>query len=293
MKKMSIMAMLLLLAAIAQAGDDVISRHQAFRRELEKNPAKAIKYLNDVDAEIRRYAVYTVAMNKLDKYKDILVQATNDKDEMVRLTAVSALYSMSAEDSNIMKLMDKISRTDTNTQVRQVALKASWPFHRKTTLLREDKDWDHDVVVAKKFEIPADDWRIKTDPDISGHVKGWFEKDFQDADWQKIKVGHWENLGLPDYDGFAWYRIRFKMPPKMDFTSIEVAFGAVDEGAWVWLNGVYLGSHDIGTAGWDQPFALDCRKEAIWGEENVLVVRVHDTAAGGGIWKPISIEILK
>ena len=293
MKRLSFMAGLLLAGAVMSAGDDLMSRHQAFRSTIAKNPTAAQKYLNDQDAEIRRYAVYTIALKKLGNYKEVLVNATKDKDSQVRLTAVSALNALASNDANIIKLMDSIARTDTDNQVRQIALKASWPFHRQTTLLRDDKDWDHDVVVAKKFEIPTDNWKIKTDPDISGHVKGWFAKDFKDDDWQKIKVGHWENQCLPDYDGFAWYRIKFKMPPKMDFTSIELAFGAVDEGAWVWLNGVYLGSHNIGVAGWDVPFNLDCRKEAIWGEENVLVVRVQDTSAAGGIWKPISVEILK
>lgn len=293
MKKISLLAAMLMLCAMTSYGGDKLAEYQAFRKDIYANPANAVKYLNNKDAEIRRFAVYTVAFNKLGNFKDTLVKAAKDSDEMVRLTAVSALYPLAAENPDVVKLMDHISRTDKDTQVRQIALRASWPFHRNTVLLRDDKDWDHDVVVAKKFEIPADNWKIKTDTDISGHVKGWFTKDFNDADWMKIGVGHWENLGLRDYDGFAWYRIKFKMPPKMDFTSIELAFGAVDEGAWVWLNGIYLGSHDIGTAGWDKPFSLDCRKEAIWGEENVLVVRVHDSSAGGGIWRPIHVEILK
>ena len=83
------------------------------------------------------------------------------------------------------------------------------------------------------------------------------------------------------------------MPQKMDCNAVELAFGAVDESAWVWLNGVYLGSHDIGPDGWNTAFALDCTKEVRWGEENVLVVRVLDTAQAGGIWKPIHVEILK
>ena len=83
------------------------------------------------------------------------------------------------------------------------------------------------------------------------------------------------------------------MPEKVECNAVELAFTAVDESAWVWLNGVYLGSHDIGPSGWNTPFALDCRKEIRWGEENILVVRVLDTAVDGGIFKPVHVEILK
>ena len=293
MKKTLLWATVLAVATTF-AGEDVLARHQAFRKEIAVNPAAAQNYLKDQDVEIRRFALYTLVKNNAPDIQELLFTAVKDTDDMVRLTAVSALSSMAQGNPAIAKIMDEVARTDDNNQVRQIALKFSWPYHRETTLLRDDKEWDHDVVVVKRFDIPDDNWKIQKDLKIDGHRNGWFKPEFDDSKWLPIKVGHWEVLNvLPDYDGFAWYRIKFKMPEKMDFTSIELAFGAVDESAWVWLNGVYLGSHDIGPSGWNQPFALDCRKEAKWGEENVLVVRVQDTSSGGGIWKPISVEILK
>ena len=293
MKKTLLLATVL-AAATTFAGDDILARHQAFRKEIAANPAAAQNYLKDKDAEIRRFALYTLVKNKAPNIQELLFAAVKDEDDMVRLTAISALSSMAQGNPAVVKVMDEVANKDENNQVRQIALKYSWPFHRETTLLREDKEWDHDVVVVKRFEIPDDNWKIQKDLKIDGHRQGWFKPEFDDSKWLPIKVGHWEVLNvLPDYDGFAWYSIKFKMPEKMDFTSIELAFGAVDESAWVWLNGVYLGSHDIGPTGWDHPFALDCRKEAKWGEENILVVRVQDTASGGGIWKPICVEILK
>ena len=38
---------------------------------------------------------------------------------------------------------------------------------------------------------------------------------------------------------------------------------------------------------------VDCTKEIKWGEKNVLVVRVYDSADAGGIWKPIELNVLK
>ena len=74
---------------------------------------------------------------------------------------------------------------------------------------------------------------------------------------------------------------------------MEIAFDGVDESAWVWLNGIYLGAHDKGPEGWREPFAVDCRKEIRWGEINTLVIRVNDTAYAGGIYKPVRVDILK
>ena len=111
--------------------------------------------------------------------------------------------------------------------------------------------------------------------------------------WKNIKMGVWESQGYADYDGVAWYTIKFTMPEKIDSNAVEIAFDAVDEAAWVWLNGVYLGSHDIGPDGWRESFAMDCTNEIRWGKENILTIRVNDTAYAGGIYKPVRVDILK
>ena len=133
-------------------------------------------------------------------------------------------------------------------------------------------------------------------PDRSG-TKGTsarlFKPDHNVSRWKKIRMGVWEKQGYPGYDGVAWYQIKFKMPPKMECNAVEIAFDGVDESAWVWLNGIYLGAHDIGPGGWNKPFAVDCRKEIRWGGENVLTVRVYDAAFSGGIYKPVRVDILK
>ncbi|MBR4222859.1 MAG: hypothetical protein IKR81_16990, partial [Victivallales bacterium] len=45
------------------AGEDILARHQAFRKEIAANPAAAQNYLKDQDAEIRRFALYTLIKN--------------------------------------------------------------------------------------------------------------------------------------------------------------------------------------------------------------------------------------
>jgi len=285
--------LLLLSAALFPlcAANDSLTELRSARENMEKDYRSAEKYLQDDNPEIRRFAIYTLAKKKGKKAIPELCRAMSDRSEIVRYTAILALSSMRSEPA-VQAQMAK-SASDPSVRIKKISSSASWPFSRKNLLLRQDASWDHDVIVVKKFQIPEDNWKLKADPANQGHLKKWFAPTFKDSDWLSVKVGAWEKQGLPDYNGYAWYRIRFTMPEKMDSNAVEIHFGAVDESAWVWLNGIYLGDHDLGLEGWNQPFALDCRKEIRWGKENVLVVRVLDRAHAGGIWKPVSIEILK
>ena len=274
--------------------EDVIARRQAFRRDLENHPEKAKLYLQSPDEEIRRYALYRIAKEKGKTAKEDLKKALKDPDEKVRLTAIRALLHFFKYDADVQKILQQTVSGDKNREIVQLVKNAAWPFHRNVILIRNDANWDHAVEVVKKFEIPDGTWKFKLDPKETGHSQKskWYREKLSDAGWASIRLGPWEEQGY-NYDGVAWYRIRFNMPEKIDCNAVELAFSGVDESAWVWLNGTYLGCHDLGPIGWNVPFSLDCTKEVRWGKENVMVVRVLDTAQDGGIYKPIHVEILK
>ena len=75
-------------------------------------------------------------------------------------------------------------------------------------------------------------------------------------------------------------------------TNVTLVADGVDEEAWVWINGEYVGQHAEGPIGWNRPFRFNVAKELKWGETNVLVVRVNDSANGGGIYKGIRLEAM-
>ncbi len=283
------------LAALnaAETAADPIAARREFRAAIAQAPAQAGDYLTNPDPEIRRYALYCVFKKHQAQAMPQLAAAMKDSDEQVRLTAVSALASLARSHAEAQKMLEHAAANDSSNQVRQIAVKASWPFHRDIKLLRNDPSWDHEIETVKSIPLNELPWKIQSDPQQVGHRKNWFQPGFNTAGWKPVKMGHWETQCLPDYDGIAWYRIEFDMPSKLDSSAVEIAFGAVDESAWVWLNGIYLGGHDIGTEGWDRPFEVDCTKEIKWGAKNVLVVRVLDTGNAGGIWKPIRVDVLK
>jgi len=175
--------------------------------------------------------------------------------------------------------------------------KTEFAFYRDNVARSESPNDDHDYAPAGEVKIPVEGWKLAFDPKNAGHKAKtpWFDPAFDDAAWETAHVkAHWESQGFPEYDGIAWYRVRFVAPEKpAEGKSFELCFGGVDEDAWVWLNGTYVGQRVEGEAGWDKPFRFDVEREIKWGAENVLAVRVYDSRFGGGIWKPVRLEVLK
>lgn len=249
--------------------------------------------LDNADALVRRAALVAVCDPLTAEALAPLRKAMADPDAVLRLTAVGLLVQMSPRTPEVTAILEQ-ARQDESGPVREVAAQAVWPFHKETVSIRDRRDWDHDIVVAQTIPLPKSGWRFRTDPKADGHLHKWFEPEYDDAEWLPITIeSAWEEQGQA-YDGVAWYRGAFELPaPAPDCLAAELAFGAVDEVAWVWINGQYVGQHDLGPEGWDKPFALDVTKELKWGAANQITVRVHDSAYAGGIWKPISIQVLK
>ena len=248
--------------------------------------------LTNDDAIVRRAALHAVVAIADDRAVSHIETALRDKSASVRQAAAAELIAIQPRTPRIQALLTLASRDDA-PGVREQAAAALWPFYKKVVLLRQRKDWDHDVKVVRKIDLPDDGWKFKLDPKRDGHLHKWFDPAFDDGKWDTITIRHaWEKSGF-EYDGVAWYRRAFDLPAKLDHMAVEIHLEAVDESAWVWINGQYVGQHDIGGVGWDKPFNLDATKEVKWGVKNHITVRVLDAKYAGGIWKPAWIEVLK
>ncbi len=280
----------------AMNSKDPILRRAAFRCLLDqKDTAKqAIENgMKDPDPLIRKRALYEAFTRGGDASFPALETLVSDPDPQVAATLIECAKTMKQKEF-AAKLLKLIAEKGSSPEIRRDATKlVNFTCYRDNKRLKDNPAFDHEIITVKSIPLPLEGWSFRTDPMINGHEKDFFKTEFDDSRWKKLKIGFWEQQGYPGYDGVAWYRIKFKMPEKIDSNAVEIAFGAVDESAWVWLNGIYIGQHDIGTRGWDRPFALDVTREILWGKENTLVVRVEDTASAGGIWKPVKIDILK
>ncbi|MBL4700728.1 MAG: beta galactosidase jelly roll domain-containing protein, partial [Phycisphaeraceae bacterium] len=145
--------------------------------------------------------------------------------------------------------------------------------------------------------VPAEKWSFKTDPEDVGTKQKWFASTFDDSQWQRITVPQVWEKSIGAYDGYAWYRTKIKVPATFKDKAMEINFAGVDEQAWVYFNGTYLGERTTAStkktadAIWNQPFKLIISPDRIkYGSENLLVVRVHDSKYAGGIYFPVRLR---
>jgi hypothetical protein len=194
-------------------------------------------------------------------------------------------------------------RTDLNTRhVVWADFIAAYEDRRKVKF--GEKYADPFVQSAKGMDLKK--WRFRKDPKNVGVKRKWFVNYPMEArEWRPIKVpAFWDKAGVGNYQGYGWYQTTFRMPHKWQYDSLVLSFGAVDEQAWIYVNGRLVGEHTIASESrkdiegasvkigdlWDAPFAITVPKKYLrLGAENTLVVRVHNKAAAGGIWGNVSI----
>jgi len=148
-----------------------------------------------------------------------------------------------------------------------------------------------------ELSLPAI-WRVKLDPGEVGMKEKWYDPDLEDKDWQAVstyKWQGWDKQGLPEHVGLGWYRVEQNIPASMQKKYVYLYFSAVDEEAWVWVNGRSAGEHTCLSEKlkpvelWDKPFALEVTKLVRFGRVNHFAVMVRNSAAMGGVWQPVHL----
>jgi hypothetical protein len=148
----------------------------------------------------------------------------------------------------------------------------------------EDREVAPALVVGDDVVRFRNLWRFRT-----GDDPRYAARDFDDETWETIAVPQvWERAGHADYDGPAWYRIRFQLPGRQGAAALApspppawLELGKVDDADETFVNGVKVGE----TSG-----RLAYRRYGVpatalnWGGENVLAVRVTDGGGAGGLW---------
>jgi len=141
-------------------------------------------------------------------------------------------------------------------------------------------------------------WLFREDPKNVGQKEQWHRVDLDDREWDRILITRaWERQGYLGLDGYGWYRLRVHVPNEIK-TALQgrpaaIRFGAVDEEAWVYVNGRLAGRHTEGPNGWDKPFAIPAAEMIRFGEQNMFAVRVYDSVMAGGIWKEVSLGFMR
>lgn len=129
------------------------------------------------------------------------------------------------------------------------------------------------VVPASHLSLSGE-WRFCLDPVQSGLAMGWAAPAFDDSSWSLVDVPHTWNAGEVNagYEGLAWYRRRFRLPPSAAEAHVRLRFEAVNYLANIWVNGDTVGVHEGGYT----PFELDITNLASHETENVIAVLVDN-----------------
>ncbi len=207
----------------------------------------------------------------------ILIKATEDEDVNIRQRAYEGLLRhMNREWDKAAELLEK-ALADPSESIREMGLELRWK-----------------LLEVEQVRMPREGWRFRTDPEAVGRAEGWYAPGFDDREWQNdvpIETS-WQDYMDAHYHGVAWYRITLDVPELPAWDRAYLHFEGIDEQAWVWLNGEFVGAHTMGPAGWDVPLLLEADDFIIPGAENQLTVKVQNSRGGGGIWRPLRLRIL-
>lgn len=102
---------------------------------------------------------------------------------------------------------------------------------------------------------------------------------FPDDDWITVSLpGPWENNGLPEFDGFAWFRKTIEIPENWEGYDLTLSLGPVDDNEVTWFNGEIIGSTE--GAGTPRRYVIPAAK--VKKGNAIIAVRVLDTGGLGG-----------
>ena len=153
-----------------------------------------------------------------------------------------------------------------------------------------------DVAIYERRNFPSVDydlsgmWKFKT-----GDDKAWAESSCDDSHWQDMKVPlMWDAQGYKEYDGFGWYRVKFRVPAELAGSRLILLLGRIDDIDEAYLNGELIGRtgrprrglsrDDIGDE-YKQLRAYSIPTSLLkTDQENILAVRVQDLWMHGGIY---------
>jgi sialate O-acetylesterase len=165
-----------------------------------------------------------------------------------------------------------------------------YDYHQAGGIVRGDVGIYHPRNDIKPDQDLSGVWKFKT-----GDEEEWSWPAFDDSKWQDIKVPlYWEAQGYRQYDGLAWYRMKFKDSPELAGKRIVLLLGRIDDADEVYLNGELIGrtgsmNRRMGRANltneWQLLRAYVLPPSLLKQDgENTVAVRVLDVWQHGGIY---------
>jgi sialate O-acetylesterase len=136
------------------------------------------------------------------------------------------------------------------------------------------------VQRPSRYATQMEQWYRKNDPGSAGGDE-WAGPSFNDTDWKTMKLPtHWEEAGLPDYDGVVWFRKEIEVPANWVGQGLALHLGPIDDRDTTFFNGTKVGAQDV----YNIPRNYPIPGKLVHAGKNTIAVRVLDTGGAGGIW---------
>jgi len=115
----------------------------------------------------------------------------------------------------------------------------------------------------------------------AGETEQWKDAAFNDGQWPVMQLPNlWENKGLPDLDGFVWFRKEVTVAPDEVGKEAVLELSMIDDNDITYVNGVKVG----GIRSYNTKRKYTIPAGVLKAGKNVIAVRVEDTGGGGGIY---------
>ncbi len=158
--------------------------------------------------------------------------------------------------------------------------------------------------VATQFNVvaaPLKQWRFQVDKDKQGEATGWSKPEFDDSAWKTTDcvVETWSSLGLHNYMGSAWYRMKLKVPPLAAGKKTFLWIGSTDGRVKVFVNGQHVphisekGEKADSVSGYCQPFSFDLSSAVKPDADNSIALfctrEIVNELGTGGLLSPCAV----
>lgn len=158
--------------------------------------------------------------------------------------------------------------------------------------------------VANQFNVlaaPLKDWRFQIDKEKTGEALGWSKPEFDDAGWKTTDcvVDTWSSLGLHNYMGSGWYRMKLKLPALTAGKKTFLWIGSTDGRVKVFVNGRHVpfvngkGEPADSVSGYCQPFAFDISSTVKPDADNSIALfctrEIVNELGTGGLLAPAAV----
>ncbi len=145
----------------------------------------------------------------------------------------------------------------------------------------EAAEWEKHAAEAEAiYERRMREWWAANDPGSQPEA-AWAAAEMDDSRWAEMALpAHWEEAGLPGFDGIVWFRRKFAVPKTWRGDDLMLHLAKVDDADTTFINGRQIGNMRL----WNRQRVYRVPASLLKAEANTIAVRVLDTGGGGGIY---------